>query len=261
MKLKELEQDMLVKIGSGAKSGNGYVYCGRMGDADWDELNDLLLSQLMKTVDNTKMRLEKWDAEVKRRRQVQMSDREIENAENERYKAEDAYRTAKMYLGRFEPLQDREVVETYPSIAENGVTCVLVTGKFEGKYWMINENVKFEINNLNGVVEVYGAALKLICNSLQVEYERLYNDIQDGDVSEKRVFEVWNLERQVLRDAQGLLKDPQSVVRMTRKNAVDNICYITRGTHRTRIRDPKQVECEIMEALGREQDGRPKSKS
>ena len=176
----------------------------------------------------------------------------LERATGERENAHESVKRTKKKLSDMIPLKDREVVETYDSIDEKGVLCVIVEGLGEGKLWAINENKPFEINYLKGVIDVYGTALRMDTDFLERDYETLYKQRNTGKTRDN-VLSVLASEQAVERSAFGLIKNPDGLVRMCRANVVKQLSYNAKGEM---IRDPKEVNKTILRLLGRDSDER-----
>lgn len=291
MKIRDINPDQVVKIGT--EKGSGYFYVGRLGDADLDALNEQLLSDFQKSLDNALEREQKAindyktntdalngarkkydearklvdmfvsmagpDAEgtMKARSEAFKISEEIkkyetlsECAAGEREKAHEAVKRNRKKIDAMVPLKEREVVDTYDSINEKGVLCVIVEGLGEGKLWAINEDKPFEINYLQGVIEVYGAALRIDTNVLEREYEMLYRQ-RNTEKTRNNIISVLASEQAVVRSALGIVKDTNGLVRMCRLNAVNLLSHNAKGEL---VKDPKEVHKTILRLLGRDDD-------
>lgn len=227
MTIKDIDPNEIVKIGT--QKGNGYFYVGRMGDLDLDAVNASLRQSL---ANGYRSAIER----IKVRPLKEVTQKFLDGV----------VKAYKAYKG-YEPIENREVVDVFDSIAEDGVKCIIISGDGNGAHWMIDESRKFDILNDSGVMEIYGAAFRLSCNDLQREYERIYKCIDPGMLkSIKKTIEA--LEDNIEKDLSKISKEPKGIIRMTRMNAVHAICFDEDGNQHA---DPKIVDKCILKALGR----------
>lgn len=217
MKIGDIDPDRIVKIGS--IHGQGFFYVGRLL-----EMNNLQIDRELKE---------------ESRRDFENAFRLLKSKEADNVDQKLITKFTKAWEGysKFKPIMEREIYDTWESIAEPGVLTIIVEGGGKGSHWMVDESRPIELRSDKGALDLLGAVYKSLCDDLEGHY--------------KDIYKYRNSEMQTRAAKMALYLESQctpGVSRMTRVNAVKAICYDTKGKQ---IHDPKEVEEIILTALGR----------
>lgn len=219
MKLADLSPDMVVKIGT--EKGTGYLYAGPLKDANLAQINAAEKAKLEKSYSNALHKL-----------------REMPIAEIKASNIKHLYRCSEN-LNNFIPIEQREIVETFTSIIEPEVTAVILKGAGTGDIWTLKKKSNFEVNSMEGCLDLVGAILKTDV----AELSRLYRIIYEKPSDTIAKASIQDIHAVIRSNPYGQLKDPDAVIRMTLSNTVKDICEDT-------DLDPDEVETKIRLLVG-----------
>lgn len=137
MKVKHLYDYKGQRIRLGANNGSNYIFCGKIDDTLDDLLTGLSDRHYKIFVSNMKRNYSNLHALDK----IVVPDDELEDYRLEYEKRNETYLKSKNIVDSFKPIQEREIVEIFDSVTENGVKCVIYSGYENGKYWNESEVV------------------------------------------------------------------------------------------------------------------------
>ena len=219
-KLKDIDKDMIVKIGTDL--GCGYLYGGRMGDMPVEEIGEQVYKQeqqmLNNVVSNMYCESKKWGERTER-----------------------TMRQIWSFL-EYIPLMEREVVETFQSQVEPEVTAVLIRGFANGRVAMVDESprpINLDAISDESAISVLAAIWREEVDVLIKAYEMMMSK------KHKRQAEgvaIAYTQEKVLEDAPG-------IIRKARQIAANNLCFDDTG--RMRVQPKKMYEsiCNKMEMV------------
>ena len=221
MTLKDIAPDTIIKFGMA--DGGGYLYCGRAGDIDTRKLNAACENDAWQIMFASSLYYHRRSGvSVTKGALLRMLKLEKE-------------------ISNFIPIEDREIIEYEPSIAEKGVYRVIIPGMMTGKKWLVDESPKpVKIKSEEGVIALYGAYIKQTASPLMECYSRICKAKKgqyDADVVVAK-----QLEENI----------SSGVVRMCRAITVRELCY----KDGVMIFPPKKMYKKLKKRLGEKNDER-----
>ena len=141
--MKKVSREQMVNVGS----GSGFFFCGPLGD--FIDKKDTIESGMY---EKCKLQYERAVKELESLEQRNDGSDKFEAAiRKRRICAENAKET----LGAFRPLDEREVIDTYKSIADERFRMIIIEGREHGSYWYYAEYLE-----VNGPREKYKEEVK-----------------------------------------------------------------------------------------------------
>lgn len=195
MKLKELNQDAIVKIGT--QSGSSFLYTGRFRDADLPGINkyceDMTTIAIMRMLD--KIRLCR-DLQTEKTLYRKLADLET-------------------YRKNYVPVYDREIIDRYPSILEDGVEIIIIPGTEIGDFAMVDETLDIPMVDENGLIRLAGAICRGMMDTLVSRYQDCFMKPNNEGIWEA----AKRAELYITESNFALLKDPSYLVHEARREA------------------------------------------
>lgn len=209
MKIMDIHPDSVVKIG--AVKGSGFLYIGRFGDADLSGIDRECREKVKQSISKAryKMRL----SSEKERRQM----------------LKERVDTLKEYVDKYIPFGDREIVERYPSLVDDGVDIVLTSGiEVEARGFPTQIGESLQVMDETGSIRLAGAIIRGMMDFLVRKYVEIYTKGR----SQETIGAAKRAEDRITESRLMLIRDPRYLINVARNEAAEEVVKRVTGISR-----------------------------